>query len=229
MSAGEALPREIGERFTAHFGCEILDGIGSTEMLHIFLSNRAGRVRYGTTGMAVPGYDVELRGEDGRPVADGEIGDLYIRGPSAALMYWTNRDKSRATFQGEWTQERRQVRRDARRLLRLRRPRRRHAEGQRHVRVAVRGRGRAVAHPAVLEAAVIGREDAEGLTKTKAYVVLKAGGSETTPADLLRAIGHRKQHHATSGQIFVTPRIARLFPPQCQDDGRRRRTACRSW
>ena len=66
-SAGEALPREIGERFTAHFGCEILDGIGSTEMLHIFLSNRPGDVRYGTTGVPVPGYDIELRGEDGRP------------------------------------------------------------------------------------------------------------------------------------------------------------------
>ena len=67
-SAGEALPREIGERFTAHFGCEIIDGIGSTEMLHIFLSNRPGDVRYGTTGRPVPGYEIELRGDDGRPV-----------------------------------------------------------------------------------------------------------------------------------------------------------------
>ena len=141
VSAGEALPRDIGERFTAHFGCEILDGIGSTEMLHIFLSNRAGDVQYGTTGVPVPGYDVELRGEDGRPVADGEVGDLYIRGPSAALMYWTNHAKSRATFQGEWTRERRQVRAPRRRLLRLCRPRRRHAEGERPVRIAVRSRG----------------------------------------------------------------------------------------
>jgi len=81
-SAGEALPREIGERFTAHFGCEILDGIGSTEMLHIFLSNRSGHVTYGTTGVAVPGYDVEIRDENGKPVPDGETGDLYIKGPS---------------------------------------------------------------------------------------------------------------------------------------------------
>jgi benzoate-CoA ligase len=86
VSAGEALPRDIGERFTAHFGAEILDGIGSTEMLHIFLSNRAGDVRYGTTGVPVPGYDIELRGEDGRPVPGSEIGDLFVRGPSAALM-----------------------------------------------------------------------------------------------------------------------------------------------
>jgi len=175
ISAGEALPRDIGERFTAHFGTEILDGIGSTEMLHIFLSNRAGSVRYGTTGVPVPGYDVELRGEDGRPVADGEVGDLYIRGPSAALMYWTNRDKSRDTFQGEWTKS-----------------------GDKYVRradgyyvYAGRGddmlkvsglyvspfevEGALVQHPAVLEAAVIGKPDADGLTKTKAFIVLKPG------------------------------------------------------
>ncbi|MCV4698330.1 AMP-binding protein, partial [Escherichia coli] len=80
------------------FGCEIIDGIGSTEMLHIYLSNRPGEVRYGTTGRPVEGYDIELRGEDGRPVAAGEIGDLYVRGPSAALMYWNHREKSRETF-----------------------------------------------------------------------------------------------------------------------------------
>jgi benzoate-CoA ligase len=102
-SAGEALPAEIGERFRAHFGVDIVDGIGSTEMLHIFLSNRPDRVRYGTTGWPVPGYDIELRGEDGKPVPDGEPGDLYIRGPSAAMMYWGNRAKTRETFQGGWT------------------------------------------------------------------------------------------------------------------------------
>ena len=103
VSAGEPLPKDIGERFAARFGCDVLDGIGSTEMLHIFLSNRPGEVRYGTTGTPVPGYDVELRAEDGRNVADGEIGDLFIRGPSAALMYWENAEKSRSTFKGEWT------------------------------------------------------------------------------------------------------------------------------
>ena len=102
-SAGEALPADIGERFTAHFGVEIIDGIGSTEMLHIFLSNAPGRVRYGTTGWPVPGYEVELRGDDGRPVPDGEPGDLYIHGPSAATCYWGDREKTRATFQGGWT------------------------------------------------------------------------------------------------------------------------------
>ncbi|MFY7913587.1 MAG: benzoate-CoA ligase family protein, partial [Rubrivivax sp.] len=102
-SAGEALPAELGERFKRHFGVDIVDGIGSTEMLHIFLSNRPERVRYGSTGWPVPGYEIELRAEGGGPVPDGEPGDLYIHGPSAAMMYWGNRAKSRDTFQGGWT------------------------------------------------------------------------------------------------------------------------------
>jgi benzoate-CoA ligase len=102
-SAGEACRPNLGERFTAHFGVDIVDGIGSTEMLHIFLSNRPEKVRYGTTGWPVPGYDIELRGDDGRPGARRRTGDLYIHGPSAAMMYWGNRSKTRETFQGGWT------------------------------------------------------------------------------------------------------------------------------
>ncbi|MFM7332044.1 MAG: benzoate-CoA ligase family protein, partial [Brachymonas sp.] len=91
-SAGEALPAEIGQKFKAYSGVDIVDGIGSTEMLHIFLSNKPNDVRYGTTGWPVPGYEVELRGENDDSVPDGEPGDLYIKGPSAALMYWQNRE-----------------------------------------------------------------------------------------------------------------------------------------
>src|SRR5690606_40468793 len=105
-SAGEALPAEIGMRFTRHFGCEIIDGIGSTEMLHIFLSNRPGDVRYGTTGRPVPGYDIDLRDEQGRPVPDGEVGDLYLRGPSPALLYGDNREKAREAVIGPWGRRR---------------------------------------------------------------------------------------------------------------------------
>ena len=90
-SAGEALPAEIGKKWTAQYGCEILDGIGSTEMLHIFLSNRPGNVRYGTTGQAVPGYTLRIVADDGRECAMGELGELQISGPTAALMYWNNR------------------------------------------------------------------------------------------------------------------------------------------
>ena len=174
-SAGEALPRDIGERFTAHYGCEIIDGIGSTEMLHIYLSNRPGAVRYGTTGTPVPGYEVELRSDDGRPVADGEPGDLYVRGPSAALMYWGNRDKSRDTFQGAWTKSGDKY---------LHNPDGTYTyAGRGDDMLKVSGiyvspfevEATLVQHPAVLEAAVIGVADDEGLTKTKAYVVLKPG------------------------------------------------------
>ena len=103
VSAGEALPADLAQRFTRHFGVDVIDGIGSTEMLHIYISNQPGNVQYGSSGWPVPGYQIELRGDDGQPVADGEIGDLYVRGPSAAIMYWNNREKSRDTFQGEWT------------------------------------------------------------------------------------------------------------------------------
>lgn len=102
-SAGEALPGELAQRFKQHFGCEIIDGIGSTEMLHIFISNRPGDIRYGTTGRPVEGYAIELRGEDGKPVPVGEVGDLYIKGPSTAVMYWGNPEKSADTFREGWT------------------------------------------------------------------------------------------------------------------------------
>jgi benzoate-CoA ligase len=181
-SAGEALPAEIGERFKRHFGVDIVDGIGSTEMLHIFLSNRPERVRYGSTGWPVPGYEIELRGDDGKPVplqADGsseQPGDLYIHGPSSALMYWGNRAKTRETFQGGWTKSGDKYTRNADGSYTY--------GGRSDDMLKVSGiyvspfevEATLVQHPAVLEAAVIGIVDAEGLTKTKAYVVLKAGG-----------------------------------------------------
>ncbi len=174
-SAGEALPKEIGERFADHFGCDILDGIGSTEMLHIFLSNAPGAVHYGTSGRPVPGYDIALRGDDGGPVPDGEVGDLYIRGASAALMYWAQREKSQATFQGEWTRSGDKYSRDARGIYTY--------AGRSDDMLKVSGlyvspfevEAALIQHALVLEAAVIGIVDDDGLTKTKAYVVLKSG------------------------------------------------------
>jgi benzoate-CoA ligase len=182
-SAGEALPADVGKRFTAHFGVDIVDGIGSTEMLHIFLSNRPGDVRYGTTGWPVPGYEVELRGDDGKPVPDGEPGDLYIHGPSAAMMYWGNREKSRETFQGGWTKSGDKYVKNGDGTYTY--------SGRTDDMLKVSGiyvspfevEATLVQHPAVLEAAVIGVPDAEGLTKTKAFVVLKAG-AQVTDAEL---------------------------------------------
>ena len=97
------MPRHVGERWRERFGSDILDGIGSTEMLHIFLSNAPGDIGYGTTGRPVPGYELELRGDDGGPVADGEEGSLWVRGPTACVGYWNDRARSLATFHGPWT------------------------------------------------------------------------------------------------------------------------------
>ena len=182
-SAGEALPADIGKRFKAHYGVDILDGIGSTEMLHIFISNLPDKVRYGSTGWPVPGYEIELRGDDGKPVADGTPGDLYIQGPSAALMYWGNREKTRDTFQGGWTKSGDKYTRNADGSHTY--------AGRSDDMLKVSGvyvspfevESTLVQHPAVLEAAVIGVVDAEGLTKSKAFVVLTAG-AQATDAEL---------------------------------------------
>lgn len=175
VSAGEALPADLAQRFTDHFGVDVIDGIGSTEMLHIYISNQPGNVRYGSSGWAVPGYDIELRGDDGQAVADGEIGDLYVCGPSAAIMYWNNREKTRDTFQGAWTRSGdKYIRNEDGSYT---------CSGRSDDMLRVSGmyvspfevEATLVEHPSVLEAAVIGKVDEDGLTKTKAYVVLADG------------------------------------------------------
>ncbi len=191
-SAGEALPAEIGKKWTAHYGCEILDGIGSTEMLHIFLSNRPGAVRYGTTGMAVPGYGLRIVSDDGSECGPGEIGELQISGPSAALMYWNNRAKTKNTFAGEWTRSGDKYTVDADGYYTY--------GGRSDDMLKVGGiyvspfevEACLMTHAAVLEVAVIGAMDADELVKPKAYVVFKSGQTATT--DDLKA--HVKQHLA---------------------------------
>jgi len=174
-SAGEALPESVGSHWRERFGVDILDGVGSTELLHIFLSNAPGDVKYGTSGRPVPGYRVRLVDDSGADVADGEVGELLVDAPSAGEGYWNQRLKSRRTFEGSWTRT-----------------------GDKYVRDA-EGRytycGRAddmfkvsgiwvspfevesalITHPAIAEAAVVPQEDGEGLLKPKAFVVLKPG------------------------------------------------------
>jgi len=178
-SAGESLPAEIGRRWSAHFDGEILDGIGSTEMLHIFLSNRPGEVRYGTTGKAVPGYELRIVGDDGLPVDAGQVGELQINGPTSAMAYWNNREKSRQTFQGPWTRSGDKYSVDADGYYVY--------SGRSDDMLKVGGiyvspvevESALVTHPAVLEAAVIGKADAADLVKPVAYVVLKSGYAPT--------------------------------------------------
>jgi benzoate-CoA ligase len=194
-SAGEALPQEVGERFRDHFHCDILDGIGSTEMLHIFLSNRSDDVHYGSTGKPVPGYELELRDEAGQVVPPGEVGDLYIKGPSSALMYWSNREKSRATFLGEWLKSGDKYMRDTEGYF--------YYVGRSDDMLKVSGQyvspfeveTTLMHHPAVLEAAVVGVPDENGLIKIKAYVVLK---DTYTPGEAL----------ATELKSFIKTRLA---------------------
>jgi benzoate-CoA ligase len=206
-SAGEALPREVGEKFYAHFGAQILDGLGSTEMLHIFISNRDGEVRYGSTGKPVPGYEVELRNDAGQRVGVGETGDLYVRGPSAALMYWTNREKSRSTFLGDWLKSGDKYTLDADGYYTY--------AGRSDDMIKVSGQyvspieveGALIEHPEVLECAVIGRMDKEGLMKTVAYVVLKNQQSavselETTLKSFVK--GKLAPHKYPRDIIFVS-------------------------
>jgi benzoate-CoA ligase len=174
-SAGEALPPQIAKGFKEKTGVEIYDGIGSTEMLHIFLSNRPGDVRYGTTGKPVAGYELRLVDDSGNPVKQGELGELQIAGPTAANCYWNNRDKSRSTFIGAWTKSGDKYSMDAEGYYVY--------GGRSDDMLKVSGiyvspaevEAALISHEAVLEAAVVGAEDENKLVKPKAFVVLKPG------------------------------------------------------
>ncbi len=186
ISAGEALPAEIGARWTQIFGVDILDGVGSTELLHIFLSNRPGDTVYGTSGVAVPGYQLRVVNEHGEPVKIGEIGELLVDAPSAAGDYWNQREKSRATFEGAWTRtgDKYQLREDGRLVYCGRTDDMFKVSG---IWVAPFEIEQAlISHPAVLEAAVVSARDADGLEKPKAYVVLKKGASAEGLAEALK-------------------------------------------
>ncbi|WP_435202937.1 benzoate-CoA ligase family protein [Janibacter sp. GS2] len=180
-SAGEPLPPGVQERMKSRFGLDILDGIGSTECLHIFLSNRPGEIKMGTTGKAVPGYDLEIRDLDGAPVPDGEPGTLFVRGGSAALGYWRRAEATRTVFHGEWLNTGDTYVRDdegyytcmgrATDLLK--------AGGIWVSPTEVEDR--MLGHEAVDECAVVGLEDTDGLVKPVAVVVTR---SAVTPEEL---------------------------------------------
>ena len=200
-SAGEALPEDIGCRWQDATGVEIIDGIGSTEMLHIFLSNRPGHVRYGSSGMPVPGYDAQILDDNGAPTAPGDIGELVVRGPSAAEGYWLQREKSLRTFRGDWTYTGDKYRIDADGYYVY--------CGRTDDMFKVSGiwvspfevESALITHAAVLEAAVVGKEDEDGLIKPKAFVVLKPG---VEAADNL--LEDLKAHVKTAAGAWKFPR-----------------------
>jgi benzoate-CoA ligase len=174
VSAGEALPPEVCQRWMERYGVDLLDGIGSTEMLHIYVSNYPGDVKLGTTGKPVPGYDVRLIDDAGNIITQrGEMGELQVRGPTSAIMYWNNREKSRETFLGEWTRSGDKYVLDEGGYY--------VSCGRRDDMLKVSGiyvspfevEGALASHPEVLEAAVVAWPDDEALIKPKAFVVLK--------------------------------------------------------
>ena len=175
VSAGEALPEEIARAWKNRTGAEIIDGIGSTEMLHIFISNRPGAVRYGAAGFPVPGYEARLVGDSGAEVSRGEIGELHVKGPTRASCYWNNPEKTRETFLGEWLRTGDRFLQDADGAFV-------HC-GRSDDMLKVGGlwvsptevEAALIAHPAVLEVAVAGAADENNLVKPKAFVVLKPG------------------------------------------------------
>jgi len=178
ISAGEALPEDVGSNWEKLSGTEILDGVGSTEMLHIFLSNRPGDVVYGTSGVAVPGYEIRLVDEVGNEVQVGEIGELLVNGNSSASDYWNQREKSRNTFEGVWTRTGDKYEKtESGRLIYC---------GRTDDMFKVSGIWVApfeveqalASHSSVLEAAVVPVRDSDDLEKPKAFVVLNDGANK---------------------------------------------------
>ena len=188
VSAGEALPPKLYEDWKERTGVEILDGIGSAEMFHIYISNRPGDVKPGSLGKIVPGYEAMIVDPDGKPVPEGEPGRLRVRGGSTALCYWADKKKSRETFQGEWCTSADIFRRDKDGYY--------YYEGRDDDLLKVSGiwvspleiENVLLDHPAIAEVCVVGREDDDKLVKPHAFVVLKPGheGCDAT-ANALKA------------------------------------------
>jgi 4-hydroxybenzoate-CoA ligase len=209
ISAGEALPEHVGRAWRDKVGVDILDGIGSTEMLHIFVSNRPGAVRYGTTGVPVPGYEAKIVDEAGAAVPDGETGELLVRGPSAADGYWNQRVKSRRTFMGEWTRTGDVYVREPDGNFRY--------HGRFDDMIKVGGvwvspfevEEALASHPAVLEAAVVGHPDGDGLIKPKAFVVLQESAGHVDAATLYDLL---KEHVKDKIGGWKYPRWIEVLP-----------------
>jgi 4-hydroxybenzoate-CoA ligase len=201
VSAGEALPAEVGKSWKRKFGVDILDGVGSTEMLHIYVSNRPGDVRYGTSGKPFAGYEIRLVDEAGKEVADGAIGEMLVNGPSAADGYWNQREKTRSTFEGQWTRTGDKYSRDSEGYYTY--------AGRTDDMFKVSGywvspfevESALISHEAVLEAAVVAATDADGLVKPKAFVVLKPG--RPASADLVEAL---QSHVKARAGLWKFPR-----------------------
>ena len=186
VSAGVSLPPDLFKRWKRSFGSEILDGIGSTEMTHIFISNRKGKIRPGSTGLAVPGYETRLVDEQGADVRAGEIGALLVRGESGSPFYWNKHQKTKDTMLGAWMVTGDKFHQDADGYFWY--------DGRNDDMMKVSGawvsptevENALITHEAVAECAVVGQQNDAGLTKTKGFVVLNEGSEPS--AELEQAL-----------------------------------------
>ena len=206
VAAAEALPAEVWKRWKDAFGLTILDGVGSTEMLHIYCSNRLDDLRPGSSGKPVPGYELKILDDEGRPVKAGDAGDLYVKGDSALALYWAQHEKSRRSILGEWffTGDRYRVDEDGFYWY----------EGRSDDMIKVSGlwvspieiESALLEHPAVAESAVVGMS-VEGFTKIKAFVIAKPAAAT---GDAL--ITELQDHCKSRLQRFQYPHLIEFVP-----------------
>ncbi|TAN32386.1 benzoate-CoA ligase family protein [bacterium] len=206
VAAAEALPAEVWRRWKDAFGLTILDGVGSTELLHIYCSNRLDDVRPGSSGKPVPGYELKILDDQGRPVSGGEAGDLYVKGDSALALYWAQHEKTKRSIVGEWffTGDRYRVDEDGYHWY----------EGRSDDMIKVGGlwvspieiEAALLEHPAVGESAVVGIS-VEGFTKIKAFVIVKGGAA---PGDPL--VAELQEHCKSRLQRFQYPHLIEFVP-----------------
>ncbi len=217
VSAGEALPANLFERWRERTGTEIADGIGSTEICHVFLSNRPGSCVAGSTGTPVPGYDVRLVDETGSEVPQGELGDLLVRGDSTMALYWNKHEATKHTLRGDWI-------RTGDRYYQDEHGNYFHA-GRSDDMIKAGGiwvspvevEGVLLAHPDVLECAVVGADDDDGLAKPRAYVVLRTGASETDLEARIKAFARdRLAHYKAPRWVTVLSELPRTATGKIQ-------------
>ena len=218
VSAGEALPAGLHHRFRERFGVEILDAIGSTEALQMFIANRPGAVRPGSSGQVIPGYEARIVDEEGRDLPDGEVGHLLIRGDSICAFYWNQHEKTKATIEGSWLRTGDKYRRDEQGYFWY--------VGRSDDMLKVGGiwvspveiESTLLEHPAVLEAAVVGREDQDRLLKPAAYVALRPGfvAGEALAAEIKEFVACRIAEYKRPRWVGFLPELPKTATGKIQ-------------
>jgi benzoate-CoA ligase len=218
VSAGEPLPKHLYEKWRDRFGVEILDGIGSTEILHIFISNRPGQARPGSTGQVVPGYEAKICDDEGRALPPRQVGTLWIKGDSIAAGYWNKHEATKGTFQGEWinTHDKFLMDEDGYFWYAGRADDMMKVSGQAVWPSEVEALLQE--HPSVLESGVVGMADPDGLIKPIAYVVLKDGatGSEALAHELQQFVKSRSAPHKYPRAVVFVPSLPKTATGKIQ-------------